>query len=62
MAKKKPQPTFWSTSANGKSRSGGDGYSSRSSNKKASGQGCAILLIAGAFIAAGATEAVRWLS
>lgn len=60
MAAKKKEPTFWSVSANGESRSGG--YAQRNKRKQASGQGCAVLMIAGAFVAAGATEAVRWLS
>jgi hypothetical protein len=60
---KKQQPTFWSTSTNGRSCSGGDGYSSRNSNKKASGQGCVILLVVGASIVASLGYFVPgWLS
>ena len=63
MAKKK-EPTFWSTSANGKTASGG--YAQRNKRKQASGQGCVVVLVAGAGLLAGITyflaEAARWLA
>jgi len=65
MAGKKKEPTFWSTSANGKSRSGGDAYGKRNNAKKAGGQGCALLLIVGASVLTGlsvfAGHAMGWV-
>lgn len=63
MAAKKKEPTFWSVSANGKSRSGG--YAQRNRRKQASGQGCVVVLLAGGSLLAGlvyaASEAARWV-
>jgi hypothetical protein len=63
---KRKEPTFWSTSANGQSMSGGSSYADRNRRKQASGQGCAILLAVGGSVAASAlfavAEAARWMS
>lgn len=63
---KKKEPTFWSTSANGHTASGGSGYADRNRRKQASGQGCGIFLLLGGSVVGAvvlaASEAARWLS
>ena len=70
MAKKK-EPGFWSTSANGKTSSGGSwGVPSkaqqRSNHGRKSKDSCVVVLVIGASLLAGLsffiTEAARWLA
>jgi len=39
-----------------------DAYGKRNRRKQAKGQGCALLLVAGATVMAALTEAARWIA
>ena len=57
-AKKKDEPSYWSTTAGKKHTSGGswgvqDSYARRNQRKKANGRGCVVVLLVGASLLAG---------